>query len=212
MKVSKYYLYKIINLTNGRYYIGRHVDNGRIYRGSGTIINQAYKKYGYDSFVFGILEYFETEESMIKAEIKEVTLDQVNNPKCYNLTEGGGGGIKGFRHTNESKLKMSNSRKKFHKENPDNQRGDKNHRWGKGKCGIDNPMYGKKPWNYGLTSETDERIKIGTEKSKLNRPDYRGDKNPNYGKRHSFSKETCMKMSESRVGKKRGPYKKRNCA
>lgn len=32
------------------------------------------------------------------------------------------------------------------------------------KLGNKNPMFGKKPWNYGLTKETSESVKIGTDK------------------------------------------------
>lgn len=180
MKITKYYTYKIVNLINKKYYIGRHIDNGRVYRGSGTALKSAYNKYGEDAFVFGILYYYDSEEEMIQGEKDIVTRIEVKNNMCYNLTEGGNGGIKGFSFNENSKLKMSKSRKLWIKNHPHFQDGEKNPMWRKGKRGKDNPMYGKIPWNKGLTKETDDRVKRYAEKAKLHMIVRYGKNNPNY--------------------------------
>lgn len=56
----------------------------------------------------------------------------------------------------------------------------------KGKlCGKNNPMYGKRPWNYGLTKETDIRICEYSDKLK----------------NKEVSKFTRIKMSKAKIGK-----------
>ncbi len=101
---------------------------------------------------------------------------------------------KGFRHTEESKRKMSQSLKG-------------RVTWNKGK------KLHYKVWNKGLTKETNEIIKKESElhkgrklseetKRKLSELN-KGEKNPNYGKH--FSKERIRKIVETRL--KNGSYK-----
>lgn len=53
------------------------------------------------------------------------------------------------------------------------------------------PQWGKKPWNYGLSKDVDDRIKGGTH-------NHIGKNNPMYGKKHS--KESKEKISASKLG------------
>lgn len=84
-----YYVYKITNQINGKYYIGAHstkkLDDG--YMGSGKRIRYAINKYGVENFSKEILGFYNTKVEMYLAEKELVKLSD----ECYNLVEGGGG-------------------------------------------------------------------------------------------------------------------------
>lgn len=86
-----YTIYKITNLINGKYYIGKHqtkrLDDG--YMGSGKVLKHAIKKYGIENFKKEILHIFDNEQEM-NAKEKELV---VVNEQTYNLNEGGKGGF-----------------------------------------------------------------------------------------------------------------------
>lgn len=95
-----YYVYKIINNSNGKFYIGkRRNENPNVdtYMGSGKLIQLAIKKYGKDNFTKEILGVFNTNEEASELERKLVTKDIVESGNCYNMHEGGYGG---FLHIN----------------------------------------------------------------------------------------------------------------
>lgn len=83
-----YYVYKITNQINGKYYIGAHstkkLDDG--YMGSGKRIRYAINKYGVENFSKEILGFYNTKVEMYLAEKELVKLGD----DCYNLVEGGG--------------------------------------------------------------------------------------------------------------------------
>ena len=91
-----YYLYKITNLLNGKFYYGVHstTNLGDGYKGSGRAIINAYKKYGKSNFIREILEFFPNDTEMYKRELEIVTESLIKNPKCYNMVIGGTGGNK----------------------------------------------------------------------------------------------------------------------
>lgn len=86
-----YYFYKITNLKNGNFYYGVHstnnLDDG--YMGSGAIIKGIIKKYGVEFLQKDIIKFFDSSEAMYAYEKMVVTNEMIQNPKCYNLTEGG---------------------------------------------------------------------------------------------------------------------------
>ena len=115
-------IYKITNNINGKMYIGQ---SNNIYRRwkehkskyswytQNNILYKAFQKYGIDNFTFEIIH--ECDESELND--KEVyyiqqynTFIKSENSNGYNITLGGNG-MRGFHHTEQSKLKMSNANK-----------------------------------------------------------------------------------------------------
>jgi hypothetical protein len=89
-----YYLYQIINLINGKIYIGAHstdnLDDG--YFGSGSLLKKAIRKYGQENFVKITLYEVGCSDDLYKKEAEIVTLDFVERSDTYNLKVGGYGG------------------------------------------------------------------------------------------------------------------------
>jgi len=94
--IENFYVYKITNLINNKYYIGKRKCNCDIeddtYMGSGINIINAIKKYGKDNFKKEILAVLETEEKAFEKEAELLTTEHINDPYCYNIKEGGLGG------------------------------------------------------------------------------------------------------------------------
>ena len=117
-------VYKIINLVNGKIYIGAHrtynkEDN---YFGSGLLIKKAIKKYGKSNFLKEILFECSSEDEMFE---KEMELVQIGT-NFYNLRVGGRAGPpigyvkkKFGPHTEKSKKNISVGVKEYYKHNPD---------------------------------------------------------------------------------------------
>ena len=95
---KKFYLYKITNLINEKFYYGVHetenLEDG--YMGSGKALRNAYEKYGIEHFKKEILEFFENKEEMYNREKEIVTNELIENPNCYNMVPGGSGGSNDF--------------------------------------------------------------------------------------------------------------------
>jgi hypothetical protein len=90
-----HYLYKTTCFITGRWYIGMHsthnLEDG--YMGSGKRLRYSIRKYGVDNHKKEILEFFESRELLIEAEIKAITEDMVTDKNCMNLKLGGQGGF-----------------------------------------------------------------------------------------------------------------------
>lgn len=121
-------IYKITNLKNGAIYIGKVLEKKGIElrfkehlnkpfnestKNKKTFLSNAIKKYGKENFkieeideAFTIEEMNEKEKFWIK---KTEAFTNINN---YNMTEGGDGGCYGYKHTEESKKKISENNKK----------------------------------------------------------------------------------------------------
>lgn len=91
----KHYIYKITNILNGKYYVGKHSSNciqKDGYMGSGKHLKNAIKKYGRENFNREILYQFEDEVQAYTMEQQIVNQDFVLQPNTYNQTIGGIGG------------------------------------------------------------------------------------------------------------------------
>ena len=90
-----YYLYKITNLVNNKFYVGVHKTSNLNdqYMGSGKVITAAIKKYGIENFKKEILEFFDTADLMFSREKEIVTEEFLTRSDVYNLRRGGTGGF-----------------------------------------------------------------------------------------------------------------------
>lgn len=86
-----HYLYKVTNIINGEYYIGRHsTDNLKDgYMGSGTRLRRSFKKYGKSNFIKEILYYSRTFTELVLLEESYINSELLGDSKCLNLTVGG---------------------------------------------------------------------------------------------------------------------------
>jgi len=156
-----YTIYKTTNLLNNKYYIGLHrtenIADG--YMGSGKLLKAAFHEYGKENFYTEILYDCKSEKEMNAIEKILVVPDVETN---YNVILGGYGGHNkgqpmseaskkslrdinlGKKHTKETKLKMSLSKKgkEFSEAHKRAMRIPKKNT---------EKMKGHVPWNKGLT-------------------------------------------------------------
>lgn len=119
MDQRKFYVYEIKNLINGKCYIGKTYNpSGRwldhqheAMRNNNCCLYNGMRKHGIENFTFTILEEFNTEIESLKAENLTIVSRNTLTPNGYNATLGGGG-IAGYKHTTESRLKISKSAKR----------------------------------------------------------------------------------------------------
>jgi hypothetical protein len=107
-----YYVYKITNKINGKWYIGerKHISPPNdSYMGSGKLIKLAISKYGLDNFTKEIINIFDTNNDAAMLESMLVTKENVANGQSYNMHEGGHGG---FAHLNNGSLEHSERSKR----------------------------------------------------------------------------------------------------
>lgn len=103
------YVYLTTNLVNGKQYVGQHLSNGFDvnYKGSGTYINNAINKYGWDNFNCEIICWCSNQTQLNEAEDNYIKLLNTMVPNGYNLKGGGSHG----KYSEESCNKMSKTRK-----------------------------------------------------------------------------------------------------
>ena len=87
-----HYAYMIVNDLNQHYYVGVHTSDQYLdkYKGSGSRLKMAYKKYGSANFTKYILRFFNDIQTMLKYEESVVDENKINDNECYNLIPGGG--------------------------------------------------------------------------------------------------------------------------
>jgi group I intron endonuclease len=148
-------VYKTTNSFNGKIYIGAHSTNnlsdGSL--GSGKILIDAVKKYGKETFLVEIIEFFNTRKEAF--EYEKILVDDifVSNDNTYNICTGGLGcseKSEEFKKQVSDKLKGRVFSEEHCRKISLAQIGEKNHRYGKENpntpklFGEDNGMYGKK--------------------------------------------------------------------
>jgi hypothetical protein len=107
------YIYKITNHINENYYIGMHSTNNLNdnYMGGGVKIRESIKKYGKESHIKEILEFFNDRDSTAAMEKQILTPEILTDPMCMNLMVGGYGG--GDNAIFKEKLKDPEYKKEF---------------------------------------------------------------------------------------------------
>ena len=123
-KQKKYhYIYKTINLINGKYYIGMHstdnLEDG--YIGSGKRLWNSIKIFGKHNFKCEILEMLPDRSSLKERERELVNEDVLKDKMCLNLQPGGGGGFvdedhkKKFQKSGRRSVKIALMKKRIQK-------------------------------------------------------------------------------------------------
>ena len=104
--MKHYIIYKVTNLVNGKYYIGRHATNdlNDNYLGSGKAILNAIKKYGIENFKKEILAEADDAQNLWELESNIVNESIVNDPKSYNMAYGGKHYLYGLKKYNPEKF------------------------------------------------------------------------------------------------------------
>lgn len=186
-------IYKITCLVNGKIYVGqtrqklsKRISKHKYFSKRGRPgVDAAIAKYGWENFTVEVLEVCPV-KMLNEREIFWIRELNSKAPNGYNLTDGGDG-CTGFKHTAESRAKIS--------ANHADCSGEKNAFYGKHhseeSCkkisanhadvsGEKNPNYGKKPSPETLAKMSEAKM---------------GENNPNYGKPRP--PETRAKMSAS---------------
>lgn len=118
IEVISVIIYKIKNKTNGKIYIGQTVRGlqeriSEHARKKQTIMGKAIKKYGIENFSIEIIDRAEDIEELNAKETKWIIFYNCMVPNGYNQCYGGNN-TKGYTHKDESKKKMSASKKKMY--------------------------------------------------------------------------------------------------
>lgn len=110
-------IYMLENYANGKVYIGQTIQRMKVRLNShfntsrSPMIHNALNKYGRDGFKINILCECSSKEELNKMEKYYIKYyDSTNRSIGYNISSGGDGTF-GYRHTQESKDKMSKTRK-----------------------------------------------------------------------------------------------------
>ena len=107
------YIYETTNLINGKKYIGQHRGSfDENYKGSGTLLRRAIKKYGKENFKVKLLEECNNQIHLNEREIYWITkFNASKNDNYYNVSIGGNNFMTLVNHTEETKRKISEANK-----------------------------------------------------------------------------------------------------
>ena len=186
-------IYKITNMVNGKVYIGqakdiehRWVEHKSNCKTKNYVLYRAMRKYGFENFSFEIL--MECEEELLNLmEIyyikKYNSYINWENSNGYNETVGGDKGVKGLRHTKESKKKMS-----------ENKKGEKNSFYGKHHTEETKHQISERAKGRHHTEETKEKLR------EIHKGLQVGEKHGMWGKHHTDdAKKKISKKMKGRI-------------
>lgn len=188
-------VYITTNLINNKKYIGVDTNNNKYYYGSGVKIKLAIKKYGAINFKKDILEESDDKDYLFEREKYWISLyDAVNSNNFYNIASGGRVNITIINDNidEDTKNRIKNGINKAKIINLEKRKGKTyeeiygvdraNIEKQKRKDGLIGKKHtkerndksskshkGLKPWNKGLTKETDDRVLKNTENSKMSK-------------------------------------------
>jgi len=109
------YIYKTVNLINGKIYIGQHQakEFDKKYFGSGKLITRAVKKYGKDNFYVYLIHKCYKTSSLSREEKKYIKLYKSTDRNIgYNIAKGDLFHSKGWHHTEKTRKKLRIARSK----------------------------------------------------------------------------------------------------
>lgn len=218
-----YYVYITTNLKNNHQYIGDHSTNNLNdgYLGSGTLLFEAFKKYGKENFKNEILEFFDTKEEAFAAQEKYIIQYNTLAPNGYNISPKGGHNVKDC-ISEKTKIKIGKANKgrqtwlgKHHSEESKkkiSQNGKGRIPWNKNKKGISeetrikasNSHKGQIPWNLGLPMREETKEKMRKPKSEQHKEKLRKPKSEEGRKNIKLAHHTpeyFEKMSKIHKGK-----------
>lgn len=125
-------IYKITNLKTNKFYIGLTIQNintrfnHHVYEsklGSTSYLHRSILKHGKENFKIEKLDEAQTIEELQNKEVFYInSLNTTNRKIGYNIAQGGSIGLNGFKHTEESKRKMSESSKGIYHSNETKQK------------------------------------------------------------------------------------------
>ena len=209
-----HFVYITTNLIDGKQYIGDHSTNDLNdgYLGSGRpYLQRALRQYGKQNFKKEILEVFPSKKEAFNAQEKYIQKYNTLFPNGYNLSPTGGLGVRGcFSHSELSKARISQSSKGISR-NKNRKMSDET------KQKISISKKGKTAWNKGIPmNEKTYANYISKNKGWHHSEESRQKISKNNARNKPWlnkkmSEETRKKMSASRLGVKRGKYKKSLC-
>jgi hypothetical protein len=104
----QHYVYKITEISTGRFYIGKHTTSSLIaplndgYMGSGKKITMLLKKHGKKAFNKEILFLYDSEAEALQKEYDLIDENKLN-PLCLNMAQGGCGDTSKNKHKRKQK-------------------------------------------------------------------------------------------------------------
>lgn len=112
-------IYKATNIKNGKVYIGQtvqelwarkaHHKHHAVNNIKDNIFSRAIRKYGFDNFIWEVIDYADSREELNEKEIHWISFYNSHGVNGYNETDGGEG-TAGYQISDEVKAKISKTR------------------------------------------------------------------------------------------------------